>query len=541
MLHHLSRWLTSLLARSQASRAKQFYSTLHRFKTKMTVLSDEPTVRYSKQARRSISLPDFPLPPRPASLMLAPSKEQPTHRSSRLPSRKKLSIIPEPESAPAATCDFPFPTIAVEPSSRRQSRRAAAQTLDTEEPQDVLSAPAQFVEFSNLFDPPSAQLTALSLPSAVDFRSSTPSLLEEDQSSQRSVRRKKSSMQRIRSLFRRDESTSEGAETVVPLLSAPVAEAVQPASPLRDSFLKRSTGYSSLHKAIVGLAPGSPSPARASYVPSELGLPRAPSHTPQRKKSWLSRRSQVIEQEVAAQPTTSNDENVQQALQQLVGGASPMPSPVPSPTKRRPSPLNLVSSNLLGKSTSSTTSSSSPRPQAGLFTSRSGKRMLIAADADSGLLSPRSPLSDSSNEQDPFFLGSPFQPRPKQQQQQPITPPPRRQLSKAMRIQQLEDENAALLLEISLLKLTLLLKAAEMDSLEREKREVEREKEALWSKLEERRSVEAGEGELRRLSFGEEEGSEEEGGKRDSELSERLEERWLKMLGIEAGVVEGEP
>ncbi|ORY88964.1 hypothetical protein BCR35DRAFT_329435 [Leucosporidium creatinivorum] len=525
---------------SELSRARQFYSTLHRFKTKLTVIEEETSaVRYSKQARRSISLPDFPLPPRPA--VLAPAKMDPPRprsgRGHRQTSSNRLSIITEPESAPSASTAFAFPTIAVEPSSRRRSRRAATDMLPTAFPivgpqlEEPISAPAHSLQFDSHSGPPAAELSNLSIPQSAGLSST----FTDEEEEIKGARTKKVSMQqRIKALFRR-EGSNDDSTIETPLLQLSVAEDLPPASPLRDSFLKRSTGYASLHRAIVGLAPGSPSPSRASYVPSELGvLPRGPTSavaTPKRKKSWLRRSPSPspAEHEVdPTPPTPINDENDQQAVAQLLLqpylATSPASTPTPSPTKRRPSPLTLVSSNITSKS---------PPPAVGstLFAPSSTPKS-TKPGSEGPLLSPKSPPSiPSSNENDSFGLGSPFQSHPPSQQASQPTTPSTRRPSKTERIKLLEEENATLQHENQALRSKLLRKQGEVDALRRETRE-------LWRRVEEglegRRDAEVDRDELKelvkRLSFGEDEEAE-----RGSVLSEKLEERWMRMLGVEVG------
>lgn len=106
--------------------------------------------------------------------------------------------------------------------------------------------------------------------------------------------------------------------------------------PANPRTVKRSSGYKSLARAVIGFAPASPSP----YSPPALDeghLERKPSSIRferSHKTSWL--------RPLRAAMTNENDLPANGSA-----ASSPLPSPSASPEKRRPSPLSLVSSNRL--------------------------------------------------------------------------------------------------------------------------------------------------------------------------------------------------
>ena len=458
----------------------------------MTVIPAEVNVRHSARMgrRRSVSMSDLSQLPRPSSLAV-PSMEQMEDRP-RSRRGRAARHADKVDSAPAEETAYAFPAPPSDFAPPKTTRRVVSQILLSSraiaesENEEANSAPAQLLHFDSTYGPPTVDPFSLAHPASAGPESSSQSLTDDAlSSSTRSKRsalsKKQSFQQRVKGFFKRDESIIEPNKLSLEPTS-PANDDLPPASPLRTSFLKRSTGYSSLHRAIVALSPSSPSPMRSSYH-DELGTPLSSSSAdpPQRKKSFarLLRSNKVADEpvKVTEQPKdleTPKDENLSPFLQPHISN-SPSPSPTPSPSKRRPAPLNLLSSNIPVDSPPYVRSSKQPK-------AATAAQVLFgrvkSAEGDTPVLSPRSPLSGhlSSNENDPFTLGSPFQP-------QPTTTIDRRPSRKA-RLRDLEDENSALKVEITLLLATQALHQNTIDTQQKQVDELKAETLMLWRKVE---------------------------------------------------------
>lgn len=384
--------------------------------------------------RRSLSLPDFPLPPPPSTTLQRPASRNsrpPTSDSRPTSSRRGRPLSPRDDPVP-------FPTISIQastrPNTRGSSRPNTGRSIRTLRISNMFggdatsSAPSQLQRFDSVFNfgPPPENFTTLRVPideESEDWDGSepggdlrAPATADSTYSSGRS--KKQSMPRRLKLLFLGHKLSSSAEHSPVRnirpgtprLPSAPRTPPSIPhsnsapasISPVKGtSVFRRSTGYPNLTRAI-GLgrssAPGSPSPTsrrRDQAAVSELGVllqppsmienddvpttlataeePKKQTIMLRAKKSW-SRRKRASqgkgdEENIGGHEGTTADDrkNYQpwraptrtlQAKDRNASAATTACStPGSSPIKRRPSPLNLVTSN-----TVFTPSRSSTRP-----------------------------------------------------------------------------------------------------------------------------------------------------------------------------------